>query len=95
MDMYGNGLVVATKKGSVHYFNINSKVTKGYLWNELPKAQYVWYVGRDPSVQIMNENIYIADSTGLITIVSTDSGELLFKTSLIGDDQSPFGIPLS
>ena len=50
MDMYGNGLVVATKKGSVHYFNINSKVTKGYLWNELPKAQYVWYVGRDPSV---------------------------------------------
>lgn len=95
MDMHGNGLVVATKKGSIHYFNINSKVTKGYLWNELPKAQYVWYVGNDPSVQIMNENIYIADGTGLITIVSTDSGELLFKTSLIGDSQSPFGIPLS
>lgn len=95
MDMFGSALVLATSKGSVHYFDTNSKIKRGYMWDELPKSRYVWHVGKHPTVSICNETIYIADSTGLITIVSMDSGELLFQTSLLGDVSSPFGIPLA
>ena len=94
-DFVDTTVVVATKKGSVHLFNTTTKGKSGYLWNDLPKSKFTWYVGADPVVQIHDENVYIADSSGLITIVSGDSGETLFQTSLLGDNNSPFAVPLS
>lgn len=95
MDLYGNGLVLSTQKGSVHFFHLDSKSKRGFLWDELPKAKYTWRMGDSPMVQMNKENIFIADSSGVITIVSIDSGETLFQTSLMGDPNSPFVIPLS
>ena len=94
-DFVDTIVIIATKKGSVHMFDITTKGTSGYLWSELPKSKHTWYVGENPVVQIYKENVYIADKTGLITIASIDSGETLFQTSLLGDSNSPFAIPLS
>ena len=77
-DFVDTVVVVGTKKGSVHMFDITTKPKSGFMWTELPKSKYTWYVGEDPTVQIHNENVYIGDTTGLITIVSMDSGEILF-----------------
>ena len=50
MDMFGSSLVLGTSKGSVHYFHLDSKKKRGYIWDELPKSKYVWHVGKDPMV---------------------------------------------
>lgn len=92
MDLHKESLVLATKKGSIHAFNLSDQEKRGILWNEYPKSRYVWYVGEYPMVQIQDEKVYIADDSGVITIGSLESGEVLFQTSLQGDSASPFTI---
>lgn len=95
IDFKDNTLVVGTLKGSVHYFNTDNKQKRGYLWTELPRSNNVWRVGKNPFVQIINERIMVGDASGLISIYSIESGDILYQTSLIGDSDSPFAIPLA